>query len=153
MRKEEATVGNSYKFQHIAEVGQNSRLVGTKGYRLKVRLNGNVDSEAITMHFSTKDLCKGKNTQEQQLQRFFDLLNSNASLKECFIGHGRRAVFKRAFLANGSEINDISNIDNDAEVWLSLGEDFVPFECEFMCCFGFLYFLLLLQDAQRVYTH
>ena len=133
MRKEEAALGNSYKFQHIAEVDENSRLVvGTKGYRLKVRLNGNVDSEVITILFSTKDLCKGNRTPEQQLQRFFDLLNSNVSLKENFIGHGRRTVFKRAFLANGSEITDISTIDNDADVWLSLGEDFVPFECEFV---------------------
>ena len=150
MRKDESTLGNSYKYQHIAEVGENSRLVGTKGYRLKVRLNGDVDSEAISMHFSTKDLCKGKITQEQQLERFFDLLNGNVSLKECFIGHGRRASFKRAFLANGFEITDISHIDSDAEVWLSLGEDFVPFECEFICCFGVRYVFLLPQDVQNV---
>ena len=83
------------------------------------------------MPFSTKDLRKGKSTKEEVLQSFFDLLSGNQSLKECFIGHGRRGEFKRAFLLNGTEINDVSDIGNDAEVWLSLGEDFVPIECEY----------------------
>merc|ERR1712141_51195 len=40
--------------------------------------------------------------------------------------------FKRAFLVNGTEINGIDDINYDAEVWLSLGEDFVPIEYQIL---------------------
>ena len=112
------------------EIIDNKRLDNTKGYRLKLLLNGSECSSAVTLAFSSKDLRKGKATKEETLRSFFDLLNNNQSLKECFIGHGRRAEFKRAFLVNGAEINDVNDISNDAEVWLSLGEDFVPIECK-----------------------
>ena len=129
MSQEEESFGSSYKFQHIAEVSENSRLVGTKSYRLKIRRNGNKESDAIVVYFSSKDLRKGKRTQEELLQSFFSFMNSNQSLKETFIGHGRRAEFKRAFLLNGTEVLDLDELSNDAEIWLSLGEDFIPIEC------------------------
>ena len=140
-QQEEATEGNSYRFKHISEMDQDNRLLGTKGYRLKLRLNGNVDLEAIVVYFSNKDLQKGKKTKEDVMQSFFNMLNSNEGLKESFIGHGRRSVFRRAFLVNGAEVKEVDDIGNDAEVWLSFGEDFVPMECKenyfssVFCCF------------------
>ncbi|XP_065070876.1 doublecortin domain-containing protein 1-like [Rhopilema esculentum] len=128
MSQEEESFGSSYKFQHIAEVSENSRLVGTKSYRLKIWRNGDKSSDAIVVYFSSKDLRKGKRTQDELLQSFFSFLNSNQSLKEAFIGHGRRAEFKRAFLLNGTEVLDVDELCNDAEIWLSLGEDFIPIE-------------------------
>ena len=118
------------KNEVIPETKEYKRLDNTKGYRLKLRLNGSENSSAIILPFSSKDLRRGKKTKEEVLQSFFDLLNNIQSLKESFIGHGRRAEFKRAFLFNGTEISDINEIDSDAEVWLSLGEDFVPIECK-----------------------
>ncbi len=129
-RQEEASLGSSYKFQHISEVTKESRLLGTKGYRVKLKLNGEPESGPIITHFSNKDLQKGRKTKEELLQAFFDMLNCNEGLKEAFIGHGRRGVFRRAFQTDGKEINDFSDINVDDELWLSFGEDFVPFECE-----------------------
>lgn len=119
--------------ENVPNVNENSvnRLVGTKGYRLKLRLNGADSSETVLLQFSSKDLRMGKRSQKDSLLRFFDLLNGNESLKECLLGHGRRAVFKRAFLLNGTEMNDVDDLINDTEVWLSLGENFVPVECEY----------------------
>ena len=111
------------------EIISNKRFDNTKGYRLKLRLNGSENPNSIVLPFSSKDFRRGKKTKEEMLRGFFDLLNSNHSLRECFIGHGRRAEFKRAFLLNGTEITDINDLHSDAEVWLSLGEDFIPIEC------------------------
>ena len=109
---------------------ENNRLAGTKGYRLKLYPNGAQSAEPYIVYVSSKDFQRGKKTKEEMLHCFFDLLNSNSGLMEAFVGFGRTARFRRAFMLDGREVKEVSDIVHDMELWISCGEDFIPIECK-----------------------
>ena len=80
------------------------------------------------MFVNITDLKKGTKTQGEVMQRFFDLINMNPNIMPLFGIKANRVYVKRAFLLNGSEVKDIGLLEPDQELWLSLGESFLPIE-------------------------
>lgn len=128
--KEEAMSSSSYKFKHITEIDSHSRLVGTSGIRLKLYANGTPLNATVPvkLFFNTKDLKKGTKTRAEVMERFFDVLNSNEEVMRLFGVLSKRSFVRKAYLLNGTEVTDFDTLDHGKEVWLSLGESFLPIE-------------------------
>lgn len=84
----------------------------------------------IKIFLNINDLKKGSKTNEQTLQKFFDLVNSNENIISLFGITATKVHVKRAFLLDGTDVLDISMLSQNQEVWLSLGEAFIPVECK-----------------------
>lgn len=149
---------SSYKFKHITEIDSHSRLVGTSGIRLKLYANGTPLNATVPvkLFFNTKDLKKGTKTRTEVMERFFDVLNSNEEVMRLFGVLSKRSFVRKAYLLNGTEVTDFDTLDHGKEVWLSLGESFLPIECMFMSsltifchvyCYWFLYEILYVNTT------
>uniref|UniRef100_A0A7M5XNG7 Doublecortin domain-containing protein n=1 Tax=Clytia hemisphaerica TaxID=252671 RepID=A0A7M5XNG7_9CNID len=134
-KEEEASLTpSSYKFKHISEIDTSSRLLTTPGIKIRLYVNGRKrEVGPIKVFVNIADLKKGTKTQGEVMTRFFDLVNMNPNIRPLFGIKANRVYVKRAFLLNGSEVIDIGLLEPGQELWLSLGEGFLPIEIPIVC--------------------
>ena len=127
--QEESTTPAAYRLSHISEIDWNSRLLGMSGIKVELFANGKEKiEEGMRMFLNMSFLLKGIKSKAQGMERFFNMLNANDSVKSLF-GFQISSIFvKRAFLADGTEVLDLSKLEQGDKVWLSLGEPFVSVE-------------------------
>ena len=131
LHAEESTVSAStHKFQYISEISSDSRLInGLHSFRIFVYANGKKSNEEKLV-VNVRDLQKGTKTKAEAIQRFLDFVNCNSNVMKMFELNIRMVSVKRAFLIGGEEVIDLNMLTQDAKVWLSLGEAFVPVQCK-----------------------
>ena len=135
--QEESMTPAAYRLTHISEIDSNSRLLGKSGIKVELFANGSEKiEEGMRMFLNMSFLLKGIKSKAQGMERFFNMLNANNNVKSLF-GFQISSIFiKRAFLADGTEVLDLSKLEQGDKVWLSLGEPFVSVESKnFFCLF------------------
>ncbi|XP_047134047.1 doublecortin domain-containing protein 1 isoform X2 [Hydra vulgaris] len=128
LHAEESEVSPSaHKFQHISEISSDNRLInGLQCFRIFIYPNGQKCEEKLVVNI--RELLKGTKTKAEEMQRFFDFVNSNSNVIKMFEMDIRMVSVKRAFLIGGEEITSLSMLSQDAKIWLTLGEDFIPIQ-------------------------
>ena len=130
-KKEESMTPSMYKLKNIVEIDSNSRLLSEQGIRLQLYANGSsIMAEPMKLFLSTSYLKKGIKGKLQALDRFFEILSCNDGVMSLFGVKGKKAQPRRAFKLDGEEITDISMMESNDKIWLSLGEDFIPIQCK-----------------------
>ena len=120
-----------YKYQHIAEINSESRLLVAPGVKLQLYVNGRKrEVGPVKLFVNISDIRKGAKSKEDILQRLFSLMNENENVTKMFGITSRKIHVKRMFTLDGKEILDVDLITNNQELWLSLGDGFIPVECE-----------------------
>ena len=131
-QEEQGTTKSSYKFKYISEIDTSSRLLVAPGLKVRLFINGRKrDLGPIKMFINPYDLSKGSKTKEDVIQKFLDLINMNENITALFGIKASKVYVKRAFFIDGRELKDISMLGPEQELWLSLGEGFIPVESEF----------------------
>ena len=131
--EEDSKTPSEYRLKQIPEISSDSRLISAGGCRLKLYVNGgNPQAEAMSMFVNVQSFKKGAKSSQDSICRFFDLLNQNENILAAFGVLGTKVHIRRAFLIDGREVTDVDMLTSGAEVWLSLGESYVPVECKSM---------------------
>lgn len=138
--EEENMTESAYRCKNITEIDANSRLLTTNGVKVRLFANGSKSMEnTVRVYLNLTYLTKAMKSKEQGMERFFDYLNGKENVKELFGFQSSNVFIKRAFFTDGTEIHDLNMMSADAEIWLSLGENFIPIQCKCgrfrMCCF------------------
>jgi len=127
--EEQAITPSAYKFQHISEIDSGSRLLVAPGIKVCLYINGRKrDLGPVKIFVNQNDMRKGCKTKDEVVQKFLNMVNSNESVTSMFGIKARKVFVKRAFLIDGRELNDIGILGPNQELWLSLGEGFLPIE-------------------------
>ncbi|XP_070543245.1 doublecortin domain-containing protein 1-like isoform X3 [Ptychodera flava] len=115
MAKEEEAYGNEYRLQHIKQIESNDRLVGQAGFKIKVFQNGKSDGEEL-LYINMRELSRGMGGEKAFImQRLLDQIGSR---------FGGACKPRRLFDKEGSEIDNVYNLENDQDVWFTFGENF-----------------------------
>lgn len=129
--EEEEKASSTYKFKHISEIDSGSRLIGAQTLKVRLYPNGVNCSKPIKIFLDIKQLKKATATKLQAVKNFLNMINALRELPMLFGVYGTKIIVKRTFLINGSEIDDLGIIGQDEQIWLSLGEAFVPINCKY----------------------
>ncbi|XP_071830359.1 doublecortin domain-containing protein 1-like [Apostichopus japonicus] len=119
---QEKEYGSTFKMQHIPEIESTHRLVGQQGLRLKVYENGRNDGEQIVF-FNLKEASKGVNDNRTLImERLLDTITRWIHLEQNTTALS--TVVTTIFNSHGEPINDVFQLQNDQEIWISFGELF-----------------------------
>ncbi|XP_020620493.1 uncharacterized protein LOC110058236 [Orbicella faveolata] len=123
---EESAGLENYRYQHMAHIAPESRLLAKQGLKLKVYENGSSDDKVI-VYFNLHEAEKGiQGNKSQLLHRFLDACTSCQKVTDSGGGPAGRRIAKRVFTRDGEEITDVHDLVYDQDIWLSYGEDFKP---------------------------
>ncbi|PAA59223.1 hypothetical protein BOX15_Mlig002406g1 [Macrostomum lignano] len=129
--KNEQEEGSKFTMKHIRALPENHSLVsGSPGLRVIVFMNG-TDSNPVNaffnIHEASRGLKKDKNRRQIIFQRFLDSLSANSLLAHKS-SKSKGILVRRVFTKTGTEITDAMTIEQEQQIWISHGEDWIdPF--------------------------
>ncbi|RDD44661.1 Doublecortin domain-containing protein 5 [Trichoplax sp. H2] len=115
----------TYKLQHIPVMETSDRLLGAKGLRLKVHINGD-DVDFKVIHFNVRQSGFGASNDRVVIEKLLDRCNEYFQKVGKNTISGFSLVPQRLFTRQGDEIKSVLDLEYDQDVWISYGEDFIP---------------------------